>query len=228
MKRNSFTLIELLVVIAIIAILAALLLPALAKAKEKGQKVKCLSNMHQIGLGFIIYVHDYDDKFPTANLWPTPPWAYWPGRTPFKDYILYPYISSQDFWFCPSKNADDTWVGASGIPACYGYNHCLGGGIYRIDVTWYTFSPSLKWTTIARPSQTVLSIEVIGSSVAAGPPSGMGTDASTSWSIYPASANFRHSAGLNVAMADGHSQWFRKNDSALTNKDDRMWSGKGF
>jgi prepilin-type processing-associated H-X9-DG protein len=56
----------------------------------------------------------------------------------------------------------------------------------------------------------------------------MGTDASTSWSIYPASANFRHSAGLNVAMADGHSQWFRKNDSALTNKDDRMWSGKGF
>ncbi len=226
-KRNAFTLIELLVVIAIIAILAGMLLPALGKAKAKAQQTKCLSNMRQIGLGFTLYVHDFEDTFPPANLWPTPVWAYWPGKTPFSNYMLYPYIKSQDFWFCPTKTKDDTWVGASGIPASYGWNHFLGGGISLQGNTWKTFNPPLKMTSIASPSQTVLALETVGSSVALGPPSGAGTDASTKWSIYPTSANFRHSGGMNFTMADGHSQWFRKNHADLTNRDDRMWTGKG-
>src|SRR5712671_1300821 len=71
-NRRAFTLIELLVVIAIIAILAAILFPVFAQAREKARQTSCLSNTKQMGLGIMMYVQDYDETFPPAYYYRDP------------------------------------------------------------------------------------------------------------------------------------------------------------
>ncbi len=78
MKREGFTLIELLVVVAIIAILAAMLLPALSRAREQARRVTCMNNLRQIGLAIIMYANDNDDFLP-LNLSPHGYWL-WDGQ----------------------------------------------------------------------------------------------------------------------------------------------------
>lgn len=99
--RQGFTLIELLVVIAIIAILAAILFPVFARARENARRASCQSNLKQIGLGLIQYAQDYDEGTPIiSDTGPNPRYGRYAGTT-WLDQI-YPYVKSYQIYVCPS------------------------------------------------------------------------------------------------------------------------------
>jgi prepilin-type N-terminal cleavage/methylation domain-containing protein/prepilin-type processing-associated H-X9-DG protein len=102
-NKRGFTLIELLVVIAIIAILAAILFPVFAKAREAARKTACINNLKQLGTGIMMYAQDYDETMPSANfggLGATPTYASYGWSYIF--VILEPYLKNQGILACPS------------------------------------------------------------------------------------------------------------------------------
>jgi prepilin-type N-terminal cleavage/methylation domain-containing protein/prepilin-type processing-associated H-X9-DG protein len=117
-QRRGFTLIELLVVIAIIAILAAILFPVFAQAREKARQTSCLSNLKQLGLGLMMYAQDYDETYP-MNLF----MGFEPGPCVHLSQVaITPYIKNIGIYKCPSDgNPFDFPVGMSTIgmpPVC--------------------------------------------------------------------------------------------------------------
>ncbi|MBD3292354.1 MAG: DUF1559 domain-containing protein [Armatimonadia bacterium] len=106
-KRRGFTLIELLVVIAIIAILAAILFPVFARAREKARQASCQSNLKQLTLGTLMYVQDYDETFPT--------WDRMIGSEATPEApprAVYPYVNNVDVYVCPSGDMKPNISGA--------------------------------------------------------------------------------------------------------------------
>src|ERR1035438_9360122 len=126
MKRRGFTLIELLVVIAIIAILAAILFPVFAKAREKARTSACSNNAKQIGVAFLQYVQDFDEKYPPYDTDTVS------GRYGWV-MLIQPYIKSTQVFVCPSDTAPANqaasggWLTAPGnIRTSYIYNWMIG------------------------------------------------------------------------------------------------------
>lgn len=108
-RRSGFTLIELLVVIAIIAILAAILFPVFARAREQARKTTCISNLKQIGAGILMYSQDYDELYPVANQEAdriTTGQAHWIGgvnnQHPFLVDVIQPYTKNDQMLECPT------------------------------------------------------------------------------------------------------------------------------
>jgi prepilin-type N-terminal cleavage/methylation domain-containing protein/prepilin-type processing-associated H-X9-DG protein len=103
-RRSGFTLIELLVVIAIIAILAAILFPVFARAREKARQASCMAHLKQIGLAMAMYCQDHDGYMPNcATQKTTNPW-----NLPLLPWVLQPYIKNTGIWRCPS-DSDKLW-----------------------------------------------------------------------------------------------------------------------
>ena len=100
-NNRAFTLIELLVVIAIIAILASILFPVFARARENARRASCQSNLKQIGLGMMMYIQDYDERYPMAE------WTVLPSVDGAWPVLLQPYLKSTQIFHCPSDSADE-------------------------------------------------------------------------------------------------------------------------
>src|SRR5579862_8273758 len=151
--RRGFTLIELLVVIAIIAILAGLLFPVFARAKEAAKKTACISNLRQIGDAINMYMSDYDDIFPHAvdasDKWAPQQWDQFPAfeaqipYMPLMPQALHPYTKNDDIFHCPADTGthvlDDhfpqVFQTAPSMFAIYGSSY-----FFRTEIAFRAFS----------------------------------------------------------------------------------------
>ena len=208
MRKRAFTLIELLVVIAIIAILAAILFPVFAKAREKARQSSCLSNTKQLAIAVMQYAQDYDERMPVASHWP------YTGGTTYWYTALAPYMKSTQLYVCPSEDT----------PRGYGWNY-QNLGYYGGSTPTLGSGYSTPLAKINQPAETI----VLGDSPDAG------YWGAGNWFIYgptqvnspnPAGDNLgnvsrRHNGGANYSMADGHSKWYSASDAA---GQDRLWT----
>ncbi|GAB4462460.1 MAG: hypothetical protein OHK0029_29360 [Armatimonadaceae bacterium] len=228
---KAFTLIELLVVIAIIAILAAILFPVFAQAREKARQTTCLSNGKQIGLAVNMYFQDYDELYPVNNQ------SYFPqnqGDTISAFLVswmlhLEPYMKNTQVYECPSRISQVT------TPMVYGNRTInlpqrgLGANEWIVGRVGWTdhvqnnvgLQP-LSAASVQRPAETPIvadSLFLIWNTprrVAAANFPG------TPWWTFPNDtasatnpANARHAGGSNVVYCDGHAKWRHQNSMSL-------------
>jgi prepilin-type N-terminal cleavage/methylation domain-containing protein len=162
-KRTGFTLIELLVVIAIIAILAAILFPVFAQAREKARQTTCLSNEKEIGLGVIMYVQDYDEHFPVEREPNTynPPGPFgitW--RT-----TIQPYIKNTQLMYCPDDASNVQW--SEGYQDGITYGCASDGSVnekgnhisYAYNGYLFDNSQGVRLSTLQSPASEILTLE---------------------------------------------------------------------
>ena len=200
MKRG-FTLIELLVVIAIIAILAAILFPVFARAREKARQSSCLSNMKQIGLGILMYAQDYDERFPLQyhHAGAESRWTLIePGGRSIWFVYVEPYLKNRQILSCPSAEGETYSIqddgGSSSTnnpPLSYGWNYnCI------------LYGQPVKLAQITEPASVVLLCEQNGTY-----PYGRWWNTLTGSNTNFVWKHSRHNGGSNYAFCDGHVKW---------------------
>jgi prepilin-type N-terminal cleavage/methylation domain-containing protein/prepilin-type processing-associated H-X9-DG protein len=209
-RKKGFTLIELLVVIAIIAILAAILFPVFARARENARRASCQSNLKQIALGFAQYTQDYDEKLP---LWfadldgvtPSPnafnsttTLAGQPGQDQGWAELLQPYLKSKQIFQCPSETTAPGADGSNVNYTDYMFNGDIAGN--------YGVAGGLSLAAIEFPTKTVLNADAPSQHSA----SIFGNN--WAWQATPPGTNdyyHRHLDGANISFVDGHVKWLK-------------------
>jgi len=226
MKNNvrAFTLIELLVVIAIIAILAAILFPVFAQAKEAAKKTACLSNTKQIGLSLMIYEQDFDDVVAPNT------WFDANGRVYTWFELLLPYSKNKDIGVCPSADKSTLFTSDSplktkqayvlnnfywwdsrlaifqaGIPSSASSIENLTGGVYCVDGGIWKSKAGDPWS----PDEEKFQYQAV-----LNPWAGIFDNLAAQSGVSPitiitfqGAIIARHNAGVNVAFLDGHSKF---------------------
>jgi prepilin-type N-terminal cleavage/methylation domain-containing protein/prepilin-type processing-associated H-X9-DG protein len=212
---KGFTLIELLIVIAIIALLAAILFPVFSRARENARRISCMSNMKQLGLGYMQYAQDYDERLPSWYMFSVHGSYAISEAQPGTYAMMRSYLKSDAIWICPSDYANET------TQMCAEYNCAYPQADSRVTISTVKekggrsyvqnsvllrgrFLPSgdatyagVLLSALAYPSEAMLLADGnSGASV-----EGI-VDGNQAWGIPP-----RHFGGANVAYADGHAKW---------------------
>ena len=199
--RRGFTLIELLVVIAIIAILAAILFPVFARAREKARQTSCLSNIKQLSLGFLMYVQDYDEKLPRYCWWLVEGSINTPNDKTNFNKMIEPYLKNTQILVCPS------------------------GGDYRYGPNGaWTPCGSYGWSINAtRDRPRLAQFTQVASTIIIGDGTGtvwMGWYNGQMYNTYP-----RHNEGANMGFLDGHAKWLNYENVTSQDAINNLWRG---
>jgi prepilin-type N-terminal cleavage/methylation domain-containing protein/prepilin-type processing-associated H-X9-DG protein len=185
--KKGFTLIELLVVIAIIAILAAILFPVFAKAREKARQTSCLNNVKQMALAMLQYAQDFDEKFPMT--WST---CGFNGGRWYSSYnalcwrdLMHPYTKNWQVFDCPSHTTTNGTSYAMNVLLTTGANANFGG---------------ISLGAVVSPAECLMIVEAGGD-----------YQTKPSWALNYASCRptTRHNDGGNHGFCDGHAKWYR-------------------
>jgi prepilin-type N-terminal cleavage/methylation domain-containing protein/prepilin-type processing-associated H-X9-DG protein len=206
-KHRGFTLIELLVVIAIIAILAAILFPVFARAREKARQTSCLSNLKQLGLAVIMYTQDYDETYSMS--------MYLAGAQVYTMYHVHmPYMKNTGIFQCPSeKNAIlgaevDALLSNFGVSLAPGFTGCS----YNFNYAVFEDGPNNVLTDADDP--VVSEGEIPKPAETAGMYDG---DLMLSPELFDSPVRARHNATLNCNYLDGHAKNVKAKDDAGAN-----------
>jgi len=218
LKAKGFTLIELLVVIAIIAILAAILFPVFAQAREKARQTTCLSNMKQLGLSVMMYTDDFEETYPCGSS------DFWNGVRAWGGYVdaLAPYVKNKKMFVCPSDGTKD----------CITHKTTFGSNFLTADTTLvdkdlnaylsYAYNYALETTAtgaLSYPADTAMVIEHTQRPYFYSNKDQSITDVNTYYLIHAAADTdagkrvlngARHNEGMNMNYADGHAKFVKK------------------
>jgi prepilin-type N-terminal cleavage/methylation domain-containing protein/prepilin-type processing-associated H-X9-DG protein len=211
-KRTGFTLIELLVVIAIIAILAAILFPVFARARENARRASCQSNLKQIGLGIMQYTQDYDERMPGAYL-------YYNGTTlMWWEDLTQPYVKSYQLMICPSDSVPNSYSSNRPLPATTFPNPLLSSyaaNALATDFSGNTIAAAMPagaaGTALAQFEEPATTIIVADSaSMELFSPTHVDCGDRTALRL-----DFRHLDGNNYLFADGHVKWSKQTSQSM-------------